>query len=269
MSSSDKDPHLTQWLSTLDKYRQAIHSSPGDASNAPFEILAGALQVTNLGREVIEETASDTTMPEPARPIVLSTPSHLSAPSHLSTPSQFKRPVSLVEHLPIDGLLKRMHRSKSFVLGIGSIGKADPQLVRSIVNELVTRCSMKTDRKAILVSIVAPGSVVTQSPLSNGNYQEAIWTYYGHAKADTKTWHAQLGALPRWKQEFGLIVLDLGDASAPPMPRIGRLCDGVVLQLFNSNSSRETIRALKSLQSESLPFLGAWSVGINARRLAA
>ena len=174
-----------------------------------------------------------------------------------------------VEHLPIDGLLKRICRAKSFVLGIGSLGSPEPKLARSIVNELATRCATKSDRRAIVVSFEEESPLVMEPLLKGSPFDEAVWIGYGQSKADTKAWHAQLGDLLRWKQEFGLIVLNFGDANSPQTLRIGRLCDGVGLHLFNSVSSRESIRAMKSLQKESLPIIGAWSVGIADRKLAA
>ena len=100
-------------------------------------------------------------------------------------------------------------------------------------------------------------------------FREVDWTYFGDSKAETKAWHNQLSALPKWKKEFGLIVFDLGDVRLPTMPRIGRLCDGVVVQLLDAANSRDTIQALKGLQKDRLKILGVWSVELNAGNIAA
>ena len=178
-----------------------------------------------------------------------------------------------VVHLPIDPILKRLQRVKSFVLGVGSIGGDDFSLKQSIVRSLVSRCSEKTERKAILVSIEPTNrlnlnDVEIGAKAANDGYQTAVWTALSDDKSDSKSWHTQLGDLPRWKQEFGLIVFDLGNVASPQMLRVGRLCDGIVVQLHNPNDSRVTIQAMKSLTQENLPILGAWSVGLSYQKLA-
>ncbi len=233
MSSLETDSSLERWLPRLHQYQEAINSVPQNVQDSDAV-----------------STESDCEM-------------------LLAEQKNVAQPSSNIAHLPIDGIIKRIQRSKSFVLGIGSVGLSDLRLVRSIMIELVSRCSSKTDRKAILMSLGQPDPSIENVPSENGNLQQAFWTLFGESKAELKAWHAQLGTLPRWKQEFGLIVLDLGDASSPQMPRIGRLCDGVVLQLFHDIGSRATIRALKSVQKENLPMLGAWSVGLDLRKFAA
>ncbi len=174
-----------------------------------------------------------------------------------------------ISYLPIDGILKRIQRTKSFVLGVGSIGLCDPMLVRSIAIDLAKRCSVKSGRKALVVTTCSAGESTQPAAIAGDDYHEATWTLPGESKADTKAWTAQLGALPRWKQEFGLIVVELGDSSSPQMLRIGRLCDGIGVQLLHSATSRETIRALTSLQNEKLSILGVWTVGLATRKSAA
>ena len=175
----------------------------------------------------------------------------------------------MILHLPMDGILKSINRSKSFVLGIGSVGDPDPLLVRSIVVDLVARCCAKTDRNAILVTVRPPNDLSSIDVPMCDLVREVRWSYFGQSKMETKSWHAQLAELPRWKQEFGLIVFDLGDVCYPIMPRIGRLCDGIVVQLLNPSNSRETIQALKLLQKDRLAILGAWSVELSSQGFAA
>jgi len=176
---------------------------------------------------------------------------------------------SQVLHLPVDGILNRIIKAQSFVLGIGTVGDADPSLVRSVITDTVARCSEKARRNAILITVRPPNDLRSDERVENLNFQEARWSYFADANAGTKSWHAQLADLPRWKQEFGLIVFDLGAICLPMMPRIGRLCDGIVVQILDPSNSRETIQALKSLQKNRLTILGVWSVELNSRNIAA
>jgi hypothetical protein len=175
-----------------------------------------------------------------------------------------------VVHLPIDGILKKLKGLKSFVLGIGTVGKSETQWSRQVVRDTVSRCCEKTGRNAVLVSIRSPEhSKNGETDFQSDMFREVCWTYFGDSKADTKAWHAQLSDLPKWKKEFGLIIFDLGDVRLPTMPRIGRLCDGIVVQLLNAANSRDTIQALKGLQKNRLKILGVWSVELNAGSIAA
>lgn len=172
-------------------------------------------------------------------------------------------------HLPIDGILNRITKTKSFVLGIGTVGNSEASVVRSLVTDIVDRCCGKTQRKAILVTIRPNNSPRPEEMLQPASFRETLWSYMGNSQSETKLWHAQLAELPLWKKDFGLIVLDLGDVRLPMMPRVGRLCDGIVVQMLNPSNARESIQALKMLQKEQLPILGAWSVDFSARELAA
>ena len=172
-------------------------------------------------------------------------------------------------HLPIDGILNRITKVKSFVLGIGTVGNSEASVVRSLVTDIVERCCGKTQRKAILVTIRPNNSPRPEDMLQPASFRETLWSYMGNSRSETKLWHAQLAELPLWKKDFGLIVLDLGDVRLPMMPRVGRLCDGIVVQMLNPSNARESIQALKMLQKEQLPILGAWSVDFSARELAA
>ena len=175
-----------------------------------------------------------------------------------------------VLHLPIDGIVKKLKGLKPFVLGIGTVGKSEAQWYRQVVRDAVNRCCDKTGRNAILVSVRPSGySNADEKASQSDTFREVDWTYFGDSKAETKAWHSQLSDLPKWKKEFGLIIFDLGDVRLPTMPRIGRLCDGIVVQLQNAANSRDTIQALKGLQKDRLKILGVWSVELNARSFAA
>lgn len=190
--------------------------------------------------------------------------------STLSHGSESRAALPQVLHLPIDGILKKIKGLKPFVLGIGTVGKSETQWSRHVVRDAVNRCCDKTGRNAILVSVRPSGDSDSSENASHSDaFREVGWTYFGDSKAETKAWHTQLADLPKWKKEFGLIVFDLGDVRLPTMPRIGRLCDGIVVQLLNAANSRDTIQALKGLQKDRLKILGVWSVELNARSNAA
>jgi hypothetical protein len=171
--------------------------------------------------------------------------------------------------LPIAGILNRITKAKSFVLGIGTVGNIDASVVRSLVADIVDRCCGKTQRKAILVTVRPADSPRAEKMHQSASFREVHWNYLANSKLETKLWHSQLAELPLWKKDFGLIVLDLGDVRLPMMPRVGRLCDGIVVQMLNPSNTRESIQALRSLQKERLPILGAWSVDFSVRELAA
>ena len=198
-------------------------------------------------------------------------PSHGSeSRATLSHSSESLATLPQVLHLPIDGILKKIKVLKPCVLGIGTVGRSETQWSRQVVRDAVSRCCDKTGRNAILVSVRPSGfSDTSENEHQISTFREVSWTYFGDSKAETKAWHAQLSELPKWKKEFGLIVFDLGDVRLPTMPRIGRLCDGIVVQLLNAANSRETIQALKGLQKDRLKILGVWSVELNARSNAA
>ena len=202
---------------------------------------------------------------EPALAVYVGEESTL--PSH---GSESRATLPQVLHLPIDGILKKIKGLKPFVLGIGTVGKSEMQWSRQVVRDAVNRCCDKTGRNAILVSVRPPGySDASENASQSDAFREVDWTYFGDSKAETKVWHTQLSELPKWKKEFGLIVFDLGDVRLPTMPRIGRLCDGIVVQLLNAANSRDTIQALKGLQKDRLKILGVWSVELNTRSNAA
>ena len=245
MSSSDHDSHLAGWLPQLEVYRAAMDSAPKAVPKLPeFSIQTCVAEQTSIA-----ESSSGLKIP--------------------SGTSDAALPLSQIIHLPMDGILKRIKGSKPFVLGIGTVGESDPSLVRSVVTDLVVRCCSRIDRNAILITVRPPHDLNVNDSVGNVLVREARWSYFADTKAEMKTWQAQLAELPRWKQEFGLIVFDLGDVCFPRMPQIGRLCDGIVVQLLNPSNSRETIQALRSLQKNRMTILGAWSVELSAQDIAA
>ena len=285
MSSPEPDSQLADWLPRLEVYRKAIDTVPVDTVPNGVELASGKVAEVVKSFEHVNEILDgfpyemgalppnakpddtvpivETALPEPEIQIE----KRDSIPLTIATTTTLKR--SQIVHLPIDAILKQIKKAKSFVLGIGSVGESHPMSVRSVVTDLVARCCMKTDRNGMLVTVRSSRDILLHDSFQNALVRETRWSYLGDTKADMQAWHAQLAELPGWKQEFGLIVFDLGDMRFPKMQRIGRLCDGIVVQMLNPSDSRETIQALKSLQKDRLKILGAWSVELNRRNQAA
>jgi len=245
MSSHEQKPHLQRWLPQLESYRVAM----GEPPMAP--VIPTASSELKVSLRIHPDTLSDF-----AKPATTETVSSPHAPPQ-------------VVHLPIDGILTRLKKAKRFVLGIGTVGAVDGSVVRNLVTDIVDRCCDKTQRKAILVTIRPTHDGHSKALREKASFTEAQWSYMGSSKPETQLWHSQLSQLPLWKKEFGLIVFDLGDVCLPMMPRVGRLCDGIVVQMLNPSNTRESIQALRSLQKERLPILGVWSVDFSVRELAA
>jgi len=73
-------------------------------------------------------------------------------------------------------------------------------------------------------------------------------------------WNTQLLELLRLRKEYGLILIDLGDAESQAMVRLGRLCDGVVIQMMDQVSPRTMKTVLNTLKMEQLKLLGILSL---------
>jgi len=167
-------------------------------------------------------------------------------------------------HFPIDGIVSRIQKTTPYLLGVGTTGAGSELLQERLLADLAVRCSVKTDRNALVIGFETGtdrGSAGEFSqPTEIVGYHQVRWYGPGKSKADAKRWNSQLADLLTWKQEFGMILFDLGDASQSLTGRLGRLCDGIVILLQESTQSRESIRVLKSLQAQRMPILGAWTL---------
>ena len=281
MSSPEQDPHLQRWLPQLEIYRAAMEKSPDEVAFldwcSPPVGEPNALRQANensprrsLASDVIEPNFALRIHPDTLGEVAQLSMSNAVPITNEASQSVGSQPVaSQIVHLPIDGILKRMAKVKSFVLGVGTVGDFETPVVRHLVTDIVERCCSKTQRNGLLVTIRPSDFPCPNGPVESVSFREAHWTYMGVGKLETKLWHSQLAELPLWKKDFGLIVFDLGDVCLPMMPRVGRLCDGIVVQMLNPANSRDSIKALRSLQKERLPILGAWSVDFAEKELAA
>jgi hypothetical protein len=189
-----------------------------------------------------------------------------------------------VLHLPIDGIVKSCRKARPYLLGFGSLGQfpstMDQQSVQSCVaRELALRVASKIDVDAMVIQlsslsksdhVVATASSEQSTDLQDmGGCLRATWYDTNDPRESQKIWYRQLAELSRWKQQFGLIVIDLGDAASPIAARVGRLCHGLVIQLHATQSARKSIHAINALKKQRLNILGVWSTEPSAQRRAA
>lgn len=182
-----------------------------------------------------------------------------------------------IVHLPMDGIVSKMSKVNPFVLGLGCLGKRDPGLLEAIADELAMGCGAKSGRDSVLIRIrqksqtgegnvtanakdstPTPQSAIPQSPVRK--LPVHIWHDFGESKMDKLQWNTQLLELLRLRKEFGLILIDLGDAESQAMVRLGRLCDGVVIQMMNHVNPRQAKSAIHHLKQEQLRLLGLLSL---------
>lgn len=175
-------------------------------------------------------------------------------------------------HLPIDGILKRISQKNPFVLGFTTVSGARREWKDEVVKAIAGRCSDKTGRSSFVIKMREAQTELTAVHGSEPSLQtqdQASWSYLAGTALEKQRWNAQLSELLRWKQQFGLIIIDLGDAGFPELPRIGRLCDGVVVQISDPSHAQGAIDAMRKLQSCRLPILGVWSLEMGTRTTAA
>jgi len=185
-------------------------------------------------------------------------------------------------HLPIDSILPIIRKSNPYLLGFAIVGNDDRTVLDEIVQDLSNRLCEKTDRKTLVIRVrpthltsddacVADrsGFQDVRMPTGDRSYSESRWRWYGDSKTDKILWNRQLAAIPGWCQEYGIILFDLGEVSSPTVARVGKLCNGIVVQLLTSSNPKETIRTLKRLKDSRLNLLGVWSVEQNQQKQVA
>jgi hypothetical protein len=168
--------------------------------------------------------------------------------------------------IPIDGILPKILKSESFVLGVGSNSTLTHEVWDRLVSSLATNCSVSSGRKSMLIRFEEklqadhPSEESSERPSLNVECQVAKWAFPGESKPEKTRWYQQLAHLVHWRQEYGFILLDLGDFRHDKVIRTARICDAVVLQMLQSGDKREAARMLKLVQAERLPLLGVWSL---------
>jgi hypothetical protein len=198
--------------------------------------------------------------------------------------------------VPIDSLIREMKRGRSYTLGLG---RATP-LPQGTSQRWPTRVAHslygRTQRDTLLIEtegqsiaeslneaahLHEPGCLnktvgipmvdrqveakVDPSPLT-----KIVWKMNDNAAAPNASLNRQamkaVGALPKWKEQYPLIILHLGALDSIGFAMLGRLCDGIALAAdmsrCHASSLRDLSRTLRLHQSHGCRLLGMWSVEI-------
>jgi hypothetical protein len=244
VSQHDKD-RLKEWLPRLAHFHTLLESEP-----------IVVQQTTKRAEDVI------TTAP---------TIVNLSVAQHeAATPSKGANRQQIV-HLPLDGLVSKMSKVNPFVLGLGCIGQRDRELLQEIVDEIALGCASKSGRNAVVIRIqqvdkqeghrASERSTPSESTvLSKSKLPHHLWHDFGESKMEKRRWNTQLLELLRLRKEFGLILIDLGNSESQAIIRLGRLCDGVVIQVMDQVSPKTIKTAINNFKQEQLHLLGILSL---------
>lgn len=176
-----------------------------------------------------------------------------------------------IVHLPLDGLASKMSKVNPFVLGLGCIGQRDPELFQEIADEIALGCAAKAGRNAVVIRIRQENNQeghrqterVTPSESSvhrKSKLPHHLWHDFGESKMEKRRWNTQLLELLRLRKEFGLILIDLGNSESQAIIRLGRLCDGVVIQVMDQVSPKTVKTAINNFKLEQLHLLGIMSL---------
>ena len=249
MNLNDPNSRIGGWISTPERYRMEMEIEQASlqvvpkAHNAPLDRVKNGLSLKTGVPDVV------TIMPEPREA--------------LSPP---------LVHLPVDEIIASILKTKPYMLGLGTTGFCDHALVERIVSDVALRCGQKTNRNTLVVRLRSGSPeheiAISKGLVQNGAYAQVHWAGFGDSKEEKRRWNCQLADLLEWKQEFGLILFDLGDAGSPAMSRMGRLCNGVVIQMLATSDARSTIQILKNLQNQRIKIIGAWAIEHLPRSLA-
>lgn len=174
--------------------------------------------------------------------------------------------------LPVDEIIASILKTKPYLLGLGTTGFCDQSLVERIVSDVALRCGQKTSRNTLVVRLrsgtPAHEIAISKGLVHDGDYAQVHWAGFGDSQEEKRRWNCQLANLLEWKKEFGLILFDLGDAGSAVMSRMGRLCNGIVIQMHPATDARSTIQVLKNLQNQRIKIIGAWALEHHPRSLA-
>lgn len=244
VSQHDKD-RLKEWLPRLAHFHTLIETEP---------------TVVQQSIERVEEVC-------PQAPTIVS----LSVAQAEATVPGARANRQQIVHLPLDGLVAKMSKVNPFVLGLGCIGQRDRELLLEIADEIALGCAAKSGRNAVVIRILKENSQdvhrqVEQTASSGTSFSSKsklpyhLWHDFGETKMEKRRWNTQLLELLRLRKEFGLILIDLGDSESQAIIRLGRLCDGVVIQVMDQVSPKTVKTAINHFKLEQLPLLGIMSL---------
>ena len=244
VSQQDKD-RLKEWLPRLAHFQTLLESEP-----------IFVLQSSEQAEDAIAKA-----------PTIV----NLSVAQPDATPPATRAHRQQIVHLPLDGLVSKMSKVNPFVLGLGCIGQRDPELLQKIADEIALGCAAKSGRNAVVIRIrQADNQEVHRSTeqvtpfessfSSKSKLPHHLWHDFGESKMEKRRWNTQLLELLRLRKEFGLILIDLGDSESQAIIRLGRLCDGVVIQVMDQASPKTVKTAINHFKLEQLPLLGIMSL---------
>jgi hypothetical protein len=244
VSQHDKD-RLKEWLPRLAHFHTLMETEP---------------TVVQQSNEQVQDISSKT----PTIVSLSATQAEVTVPV---TPANRQQ----IVHLPLDGLVAKMAKVNPFVLGLGCIGQRDRELLLQIADEIALGCAAKSGRNAVVIRIRQESAPevhrkVEQTARSETSFPSKpklpyhLWHDFGESKMEKRRWNTQLLELLRLRKEFGLILIDLGDSESQAIIRLGRLCDGVVIQVMDQVSPKTVKTAINNFKLEQLPLLGIMSL---------
>ncbi|MEQ1827076.1 MAG: hypothetical protein ABL921_14070 [Pirellula sp.] len=278
MSESSNSHELRLWMPTLQAYCSAIaRGEPIEAPDIASPLGSNAPEIRDLVANIEVDDSTDALSSDCVSPnldIVRLGDADLRADLCADLGGEPSR-LEVIQ-FPIEKLVPKIIKSSTFVLGLGTLGTCNYVSHERLIVQLVKECVRSTNRRVMLIQFAADSAaprpecddLPAESPTIDG-IDRTVWYLPGESKSDKLRWNRQLAQMVELHEEYGLIVLELGDLGMGVLPRSSRLCDGIVIQMLESLTERETIRALKTIRVENLPVLGAWSLTLGSKAVAA
>ncbi|MBU6239914.1 MAG: hypothetical protein KGQ51_19035 [Planctomycetes bacterium] len=174
--------------------------------------------------------------------------------------------------VPIDSLIREMKRGRSYTLGLGRATPLSTTTSHRWPTQVAHSLHGKTQRNTLLIET---DGTPNQDAQADAKTEESpitkiVWTMNDDTAPPNASLNRQamkaVGALPKWKEQYPLIILHLGALDSLGFSMLGRLCDGIALAADMSRcqttSLRDLSRTLRLHQSHGCRLLGMWSVEI-------
>lgn len=177
---------------------------------------------------------------------------------------------------PVDSIARDIKRGRNYTLGLGRATPLADEVVRVWPIEIAGTLSDRSQRSTLLVDIesrsernAADPTISPMIPAPTG-ITAVRWTMGGDPSAPASVCNRQamknLGVLPRWREQYPLVILHLGALDSELFSMLGRLCDGIALaaelESLPACSLRRLSRILRRHQSQGCRLLGMWSIEI-------
>jgi len=175
----------------------------------------------------------------------------------------------------MDGLIRLWKRGECYLMGVATVHVDGSMPVSSTGSMELARKSVERAGKSVLC-VLAEHSLEPIFDQECNPSDDAIdrrrWiALKDHVDVGSLPFRqamAELAELPRLREEYDLIVLDLGSVNSQAVSRVGKLCDGIVLlcdrDVADAKTWNRTLhRASKSIrtyQREGMEFVGAWDI---------